>query len=69
MFDYSAKTGVHIVTALPSHLHKSKHVVHLLSKNMTFTVGTIKKFTFRYKKPSLNDSNIIINEAKYFDIS
>ena len=39
MFDYSAKTGVHIVTALPSHLHKSKHIVHLLSKNMTFTLA------------------------------
>ena len=49
MFDYSAKTGVHIVTALPSHLHKSKHVVHLLSKNMTFTVGTIKSLRFVIK--------------------
>ena len=26
-----------------------------------YTVGAIKKFTFRYKKRSLNDSNIIVN--------
>ena len=32
-----------------------------------YTVGAIKKFTVRYKKRSLNDSNIIVNEAKYFN--
>ena len=33
------------------------------------TVDVINKFMFRYKKQSLNDSNIIVNEAKYFNDS